>query len=67
MLRNERYVRPVGFASEPRQRRWLWVRRMTLAIFVFFLGILLYFGVINPDQRDTPGPTPTESVLPGPR
>ena len=65
MLGKNDYVAPVGFAKEPRERRWLWIRRISLLIFVAFLSILLYVGVINPEDRDNPSPVPTQSFLGG--
>lgn len=63
----EDYTSPVGFASEPAERRKHWVARIftgLLLIFIVWLAVTRVFT--SPTDPSFRGPDPVESSLPGP-
>lgn len=64
----EEYVPPVGFASEPAERRKHWIARAVTAALLVFVAWLAVTRVFNAPTDPTFNPNPVESSpLPGPR
>lgn len=63
----EEYINPVGFASEPSERRKFWLGRAITAALLIFIAWLAWTKVINPADNQGITPNPQESSLPGPR
>jgi hypothetical protein len=63
----EDYTTPVGFASEPSERRKSWKARIVTAALLVFIVWLAWTKVINPPDDQGIRPPTQQSELPGPR